>query len=111
MDNLRTAKFQRNKLLENLLCQLNTDLQPAEAILRSQYCSATMQYPLILIMGPLRSGTTLLTQWLANTGQTDKAIDFFWRPFLVSALNEEIEFIIIKGGCYLTFLFVKSLAE
>jgi hypothetical protein len=27
-----------------------------------------MRYPLILVMGPLRSGTTLFTQWLANTG-------------------------------------------
>lgn len=27
-----------------------------------------MRYPLVMVMGPLRSGTTLFIQWLANTG-------------------------------------------
>ena len=32
-----------------------------------------------------------IDQWLRNHGQTDKAINTFWKPILVSALNEKIE--------------------
>jgi hypothetical protein len=56
-------------LLEKLLNELNENLQPAESQLISRHQQTTgMKYPLILVMGPLRSGTTLFTQWLANTG-------------------------------------------
>lgn len=64
----RTSKFRRNELLEKLLSELNTDLQPSEKVLVRQQTPDRNPYPLILIMGPLRSGTTLFTQWLANTG-------------------------------------------
>ncbi|WP_202982143.1 MULTISPECIES: sulfotransferase [unclassified Pseudomonas] len=64
----RTSKFRRNELLENLLSELNTDLQPSEKVLVRQQTPDRNPYPLILVMGPLRSGTTLFTQWLANTG-------------------------------------------
>lgn len=32
-----------------------------------------------------------MMEWLAARHQTPRAIEFFWRPFLVSALNEELE--------------------
>jgi len=65
----RTTQFRRNELLEKLLAELGGDLQPAENRLTAHYQQTTgMRYPLILVMGPLRSGTTLFTQWLANTG-------------------------------------------
>ncbi|MFI8222907.1 sulfotransferase [Pseudomonas sp. NPDC085632] len=64
----RTSKFRRNELLEKLLSELNTDLQPSEKELVKQQRPDRNPYPLILVMGPLRSGTTLFTQWLANTG-------------------------------------------
>jgi hypothetical protein len=65
----RTTRFRRNILLEKLLNELNKDLQPAENLLISRnQQAAEMRYPLILVLGPLRSGTTLFTQWLANTG-------------------------------------------
>jgi len=67
MNKLRSAEFQRNESLEYLLGQINADLQPAEAKLIYQYYASSMEQPLILVMGPLRSGTTLFTQWLANT--------------------------------------------
>jgi Sulfotransferase family len=68
MNNSRTTQFRRNVLLETLLSQLNNDLRPAEAELFRRYGDKPMPYPLILVMGPLRSGMTLFTQWLANTG-------------------------------------------
>lgn len=65
----RTAQFRRNELLERLLAELNSDLQPSEqALMQSCQGIKGMPYPLILVMGPLRSGTTLFMQWLANTG-------------------------------------------
>jgi hypothetical protein len=69
LSEIRTTEFCRNELLETLLNELNEDLQPAESrlVARDQQMIGT-QYPLILLMGPLRSGTTLFMQWLANTG-------------------------------------------
>ena len=64
----RTTLFQRNGLLERLLNDLNDNLLPAEKLVASNYCKQEIKHPLILVMGPLRSGTTLFTQWLANTG-------------------------------------------
>ena len=62
----RTAGFKRNDGLEYLLKSLNTDMQPSEQGLLARYSIPKM--PLIFVMGPPRSGTTLLMQWLANTG-------------------------------------------
>lgn len=64
----RSKKFQRNEDLELLLRELGKDLQPTENQLVHHYLGKSLPYPLILIMGPLRSGTTLFLQWLANTG-------------------------------------------
>lgn len=64
----RATTFRRNEMLEQLLAELGSDLQPSESALLSRYAQAKMQFPVILVMGPLRSGTTLFTQWLANTG-------------------------------------------
>lgn len=69
MSETRTTQFRRNELLEKLLSELGGDLQPAENRLVAHYQQTTgMRFPLILVMGPLRSGTTLFTQWLANSG-------------------------------------------
>jgi LPS sulfotransferase NodH len=64
----RTEKFMRNELLEKLLFQLNGDLQLSEQKLIEHFGGQAIDCPLILVMGPLRSGTTLFLQWLANTG-------------------------------------------
>ncbi len=39
---------------------------------------------------PRDTGESFL-QWLRRHGQTDRAIDRFWKTVLVSALNEEID--------------------
>lgn len=50
-----------------------------------------MSFPLILVMGPLRSGTTLFTQWLANTGlvayPTNLLSRFYQAPILGSKIQ------------------------
>ncbi len=62
----RTTAFTRNVVLETLLRELNNDLAPAESLLTST--RETPAFPVLFVMGPLRSGTTLFMQWLANTG-------------------------------------------
>ncbi|CRI59808.1 sulfotransferase [Pseudomonas sp. CCOS 191] len=64
----RTGDFRRNVLLEQLLLEMNADLQPSEQTLMAMQAPSCLPHPLILVMGPLRSGTTLFMQWLANTG-------------------------------------------
>jgi len=64
----RNAAFKRNLDLEGLLSHLNRNLNCAENKLISDLESDDEDYPLIFVMGPLRSGTTLFTQWLAATG-------------------------------------------
>ncbi len=61
----RAERFRRNLELEAILSEINDELWVAEsAILLEQ----KPQFPLIFLVGPLRSGTTLLMQWLANMG-------------------------------------------
>lgn len=62
----RTTGFSRNMGLEALLKDINSSLWASEKKTLEGYQVA--QYPLILVMGPHRSGTTLFMQWLANTG-------------------------------------------
>ena len=62
----RTAAFSRNVQLESLLRDINSTLWVSEQKLLGN--PQALQYPLVLIMGPMRSGTTLFMQWLANTG-------------------------------------------
>lgn len=60
----RVRQFKRNDNLEEFLKELNGNLSVAEKVLSVEQ---EQQYPVIFIMGVLRSGTTLMTQWLAAT--------------------------------------------
>ena len=87
----RTEKFQRNESLERLLFSLNEDLQPSESIILSQYMDRPMVHPLILVMGPLRSGTTLFTQWLANTGVVSYPTNLLSRFYQAPIIGAKIQ--------------------
>ena len=63
----REEQFRRNERLESLLSELNNLLTPAEESVLAQYQAPL--YPIVIIVGVPRSGTTLLLQWLANTAQ------------------------------------------
>jgi len=63
----RDEAFRRNVQLENLLMSLNGSLACAEETILKESSTLGSDYPVIFIMGPLRSGTTLLTQWLASS--------------------------------------------
>jgi hypothetical protein len=95
LSEFRTSVFQRNELLEALLTELSADLQPAENLLisRNAPCSV-MQYPLIFIMGPLRSGTTLFTQWLANTGLVSYPTNLLSRFYQAPIIGAKIQLLL-----------------
>ena len=64
----RVAVFKRNTQLEDLLGGLNSSLKCAEEQYLANSTELGPDYPIVFVMGPLRSGTTLFMQWLANTG-------------------------------------------
>lgn len=64
----RAKSFARNALLEELLGEINADLKISENYQLEKLMGSDMPNVLVLVMAPLRSGTTLFMQWLANTG-------------------------------------------
>ena len=84
MNGVRTEKFKRNAGLEALLDELSVLLSPAENKILKHYASP--QYPVILIVGAPRSGTTLMLQWLAQTGKfaypTNLLSRFYAAPYI-----------------------------
>lgn len=62
----RSKVFSKNYSLEKLLCELSSLLAPGNTQLLSE--SNSEKYTKIFVVGALRSGTTLLTQWLASSG-------------------------------------------
>lgn len=91
----RTNTFRRNELLEKMLAGLNSDLQPTETHLIAGYeHKAEMPYPLILVMGPLRSGTTLFTQWLANTGLVAYPTNLLSRFYQAPIIGAKIQLLL-----------------
>lgn len=85
----RTEKFSRVSELETLLGELNTHLSEAN----EKYLeNAQERFSKIFVMGPLRSGTTLFTQWLANTGlvayPTNMLSRFFGAPLVGAKIQQ-----------------------
>lgn len=62
----RRKEFRRNRDLEYLLEEVNCDLRSAESDLLQREIK---EFPVIFIMGAMRSGTTLLEQWMASCGE------------------------------------------
>jgi len=65
MNNGRLESYQRNKMLETLLTELNELLRPAQS--RVVKCFKKPRYPVLFVSGGPRTGTTLMMQWLAST--------------------------------------------
>ena len=54
---------------------------------------------MLALMGKLPEDTSEnFAQWLARHGQTDRAIERFWKPVLVSAINEDLDRISVRYG-------------
>jgi hypothetical protein len=63
----RQSEFKRNEKLEELLSEINSILEVAEAKIVKPFDMP--RYPLIFIVGCARAGSTLMMQWLAKTGK------------------------------------------
>jgi hypothetical protein len=87
----RNQAFRRNEDLERLLFEINSDLYPTERALLGRYRDARMTSPLILIMGPLRSGTTLFMQWLSSLGLVAYPSNLLSRFYSAPILGAKIQ--------------------
>jgi len=80
----RAEQHQRNQSLEELLQELNSLLRPPERQVEERFDSP--RWPVILIVGLPRSGTTLTLQWLAQMGvfgyPTNLTSRFYAAPYI-----------------------------
>lgn len=65
MNAKRTTEFKRNPYLEQLLTEINQLLTPVEEKLAAAY--RMPQFPVVIIVGAPRCGSTIMMQWLAAT--------------------------------------------
>ena len=86
----RQKQFQRNEDLESLLRELNDRLAPVEDEILKKF--STPQYPLVLLVGCARSGSTIMMQWLANTGEfaypTNLLSRFYAAPYIGAKIQQ-----------------------
>lgn len=90
----RGAGFKRNVQLEELLGSLNGVLMCAEEELLSKPSVLGQDYPIVFIMGPLRSGTTLFTQWLANSGVVAYPTNLLSRFYGAPVIGAQIQLLL-----------------
>jgi len=86
-----TENFKRNSSLELFLTEINEDLLYAEQKLIKKRKD---DYPLIFIIGPHRSGSTLMMQWLANTGQFSYPTNILSRFYKVPIIGAKIQMLL-----------------
>jgi len=88
----RTKTFKRNSDLEVLLAELNGLLAPVERQLLEDMPSRDI--PVLFIVGPLRSGSTLLMQWLAGLGHFAYPTNLMSRFYMAPALGAKIQMLL-----------------
>lgn len=88
---LRSQEFQRNPALESLLAEINGALAPAEIPLLPAH---PPRWPLIFVVGPLRSGTTLLMQWLSQSGLAQVPSNLISRFYAAPVLGAKIQLLL-----------------
>ena len=85
----RKAEFGRNPALEAYLKNLNEILWPAEKSVMDKFIEP--RFPLILVMGAPRSGTTLLLQWLSFSGCFSYPSNFISRFYNAPYIGAKIQ--------------------
>ena len=90
----RTAPFKRNIDLEHLLASLNASLSVAEDQFLRESSDAVAEHPIIFVMGPLRSGTTLFMQWLASSGIVAYPTNLLSRFYGAPAIGAQIQLLL-----------------
>lgn len=86
----RAAPFRRNQDLEALLAELSALLGPMEQQIMARYTRP--QFPTLFVAGVPRAGSTLLMQWLAQTGYfgypTNLLARFYAAPYIGARIQQ-----------------------
>jgi len=86
----RTAEFRKSATLEQLLAELNGLLSVCQETVNRRYVKP--RFPVLLIMGLPRSGTTLFLQWLAESqrwGYPSNIISrFYGAPYIGARIQQ-----------------------
>ena len=86
----RQKDFKRNKNLEDLIQEINSILVPSENRILEHYHMP--KFPVIFIVGCARAGSTIMLQWLANTGQfaypTNLISRFYATPYIGAKIQQ-----------------------
>lgn len=90
----RKQTFKRNRSLEDLLADLNDSLSYAEDKALQSYSDEYTNHPILFIMGPHRSGTTLLMQWLANSGMIAYPTNLLSRFYNAPVIGAQIQLLL-----------------
>lgn len=87
--NLRRKEYRRNEDLEGLLRELNELLAPAQQPLLERY--STLRYPVVLLVGCARAGSTILLQCLSGTGCFAYPTNFISRFYAAPYIGARIQ--------------------
>ncbi len=90
----RSAEFRKSATLEQLLAEVNGLLASGQEQVNQQYTRP--RYPLLLIVGLPRSGTTLFFQWLAESKQWGYPSNIISRFYGAPYLGARIQQILIE---------------
>jgi Sulfotransferase family len=93
-ENNRGQAFKRNASLEGLLHTLNNLLVCSEEAALEHYSSEHEDYPIVFVMGPHRSGTTLFIQWLANSGAVSYPTNLLSRFYGAPVMGAQIQLLL-----------------
>lgn len=93
-ENNRAENFKRNAALESLLHVVNNVLAPSEEAALKHYSCGHEDYPIVFVMGPHRSGTTLFIQWLANRGVVAYPTNLLSRFYGVPVVGAQIQLLL-----------------
>ena len=90
----RMVSFQRNMALETMLDRVNSLLECAEQQALSLGPDLGADHPVVFIMGPHRSGSTLFLQWLAHSGLTAYPSNLMSRFFGAPVMGAHIQLLL-----------------
>jgi hypothetical protein len=89
MEQDRRAPYERNRGLEDLLRDLSELLAPAERLALAR--QRERAWPVVLVIGPPRSGTTLAMQWLAASGAFGYPTNLLSRFYAAPAIGARVQ--------------------
>jgi hypothetical protein len=91
----RTAEFRRPPKLEQLLEELNALLSVCQELVDRKYES--LRFPILLVVGAPRSGTTLFTQWLAGSGCWGYPSNLISRFFAAPYIGARVQQVLVEN--------------